>query len=125
MAYYEGLVPKMVALKLNIGATGVVGGYSPREQIAMLGLDHGYPSPFRTQTTVKYHIFKEERISLKLYNINGQLVRTLLDGQISPGVYTGKLDGRNQQGQQLPNGVYLIKLSGNGQTAIEKTLLIR
>lgn len=90
-------------------------------------LFQNHPNPFNPVTQIRFQLPGESHVKLTLYNISGQLVRTLLNKRMSAGEWTETWDGRNEQGQQVPSGVYFYRLSANeGEwTAMKKMILIR
>lgn len=89
-------------------------------------LSQNYPNPFNVATDIRYQIsdsryrIREARgkipihTTLKLYNILGQEVRTLVSEPQEVGYYTVTWDGRDSQGRNVPSGVYFYKFSLNG-----------
>ncbi len=77
-----------------------------------------YPNPFNGRTTIMYTISKETEISLKIYNILGQVVRTLVEGVAISGLYTINFDASD-----LPSGVYFYRLTGARSTVSKKLLI--
>jgi hypothetical protein len=78
-------------------------------------LFQNYPNPFNPLSTVKFEISDLSNVSVKIYNILGKEITTLLEKQISPGTYTIGWEARDSNGQLLPSGVYLISLSANNK----------
>ncbi|UCE19583.1 MAG: choice-of-anchor D domain-containing protein [Gemmatimonadota bacterium] len=77
-------------------------------------LSENYPNPFNPKTDIGYQIGdgrSSVHMTLKIYNIMGQEVRTLVDGEQEPGYYTVTWDGRDRDGQPVSSGVYLYRLS--------------
>ena len=68
-----------------------------------------FPNPFRGQTAVRFALPRAERVSLKVYNVAGQLVQTLVDGDMAAGEQTVMF-----RGQRLPNGMYFLSLRVGG-----------
>ena len=83
-------------------------------------LYQNYPNPFNPTTTIKYSIPNTERVTLKIYNILGQEVATLVDEEQKPGVYELKFDAGN-----LASGVYFYRLKAGGFTAVKKMMLVK
>jgi hypothetical protein len=83
------------------------------------------PNPFSNETVIGYQTSGAQRVSLKIYNISGQLVRTLLDGQQFPGLYHQNWDGRDIQGHSVPNGIYICRLNSGSKTYTRKMTLVR
>jgi hypothetical protein len=89
-------------------------------------LAQNYPNPFSDNTVIKFEIGKTTDVSLKVYNIAGQLVSTIFEGTKEPGVYTINWNGTNNAGERLTNGVYLYTLqAGSDFKATKKMLLVR
>ena len=86
-----------------------------------------YPNPFNPETWIPYQLAESGEVTLKIYDINGQLVRRLEVGYKAAGMYRSRSraaywDGRNGLGEQLASGVYFYTLtvrsarSRNGET---------
>ena len=73
-----------------------------------------YPNPFNPQTTIKFDIAKTSVTSVKVYNILGKEITTLLEKEISPGSYSISWEARDSNGDLLPSGVYFIRFSTAG-----------
>jgi len=88
-----------------------------------------YPNPFNPLTLVRYQLpaisYQRSAVSLKVYNILGQEVRTLVDGEQAPGYYSVRWDGRDSLGKQVSRGVYFYRLKAEGYTKARKMVLIR
>lgn len=92
-------------------AVGTATGVDPSPQYAN-ALEDNYPNPFNPTTTIKYGIKERAHVSLKVYNVAGQLVRTLVDEVQSPdAIAPVTWDGSNNAGQTVSSGVYFYKLS--------------
>lgn len=83
-------------------------------------LEQNYPNPFNPSTKIQFAIPKEGSYELKVYNLLGQEVSTLVSGRLSPGSHTVDFNGN-----QLPSGVYIYRLTGNGVNLSKKMLLIK
>jgi len=81
-------------------------------------VDQNYPNPFNPTTTINYGLPTAGFVSAKLYNLVGQEVATLFEGQQSAGVHQLNVDGT-----RLPSGVYLYKIESAG-TRIVKTMVL-
>jgi len=84
-----------------------------------------YPNPFNPETIIKYDIAKSGKTRIDIYNIKGQLVKTLLDKQVDAGSYEIKWDGRNNEGRVTSSGVYFYKMRTNGYNCISKMLMLK
>jgi hypothetical protein len=87
------------------------------------------PNPFRRGTTIQFEVpslaANAPRVELKIYNLLGQLVRTLVDAQLSAGPHRVAWDGRDQAGRALATGVYVCSLTANGVRMNRKMALIQ
>ncbi|MDI6740716.1 MAG: FlgD immunoglobulin-like domain containing protein, partial [Candidatus Edwardsbacteria bacterium] len=76
-------------------------------------------------TQIHYQLKADGAVSLKVYNLAGQLVRTLVDGRQPSGAHSVHWNGRNDAGQSAANGVYVYRLAVNGFTGIRKIVIIK
>jgi flagellar hook assembly protein FlgD len=83
------------------------------------------PNPFRQTTTIKYEVTEPRDVSLKVYNIAGQLVKMLVAGRQEPGYYSVNWGGKDNQGKQVANGVYLYRLSAGAFSDTRKMVMLR
>jgi hypothetical protein len=88
-------------------------------------LDKAYPNPATRSATIKYGLRQGGLTSLKVYNVLGQEVRTLVSGHQPAGYYAQSWDGRDNQGRPAANGVYLYQLISGDFSATKKLTLVR
>jgi hypothetical protein len=98
----------------------VVGVKETGEVPLTYALHQNYPNPFNPVTTIKYSIPNTERVVLKVYNILGQEVITLVDEEQRPGVYEIKFNASN-----LSSGVYLYRLQAGKFVDVKKMMLVK
>ena len=88
-----------------------------------------YPNPFNPETTIKYQLPKSSEVFIKIYNITGQLLKTLVDQKQPAGIYSITWDGKDELGQEVSSGVYFYQLRARStkENFIEtrKMILIR
>jgi hypothetical protein len=92
-------------------------------QAYQLGL--AYPNPARSTTAISYQLQYPGHVSLRIYNVAGQLVRTLASGNKPAGCYTTRWDGRDQLGKPVAAGVYLYRLDAGSFAATNKLVVVR
>jgi flagellar hook assembly protein FlgD len=85
-----------------------------------------YPNPFNPETAIKYSIKKDSNVLIEIYNIKGQLVKTLIDDYKYAGEHSVIWDSRDYNQQPVGSGIYFYKLIVNGKTeAVKKCLLLK
>ena len=94
---------------------------APRE----FALDPNYPNPFNSSTTIRYRIEEPGRVRLEVFDIQGQKVKTLANGDVGPGVYQVEWDGTDASGKPVATGVYLARLQKDTALLVHKMLLLK
>ncbi|MCK4328556.1 T9SS type A sorting domain-containing protein [candidate division WOR-3 bacterium] len=79
-----------------------------------------YPNPARNDMTIKFGIPNEERVSLKVYDVSGREVKTLVDDRLEAGYHIIRLDNMN-----FPSGIYFARLVADRYKATKKIILVR
>ncbi len=105
-----------------VGSTGLATGIREVRQAevpAAYRLDQNYPNPFNPSTVISFEIAQTKHVTLKIYNILGELMTTLVDGVKEPGVYRVNL-----QASALSSGVYFYSLAADGATTQTKKMLL-
>lgn len=87
-------------------------------------LGQNYPNPFGSATIIHYQIPHSGYTTLKVYNIMGQLVRTIEDRELAGGTYAASWDGSTDQGIKVPSGVYFCVLTLDNLKLSAKKILI-
>lgn len=89
-------------------------------------LSQNYPNPFNPETTIRYDLSSDAIVSLAVYNIAGQVVRKLVDGEsLAAGQYQAVWDGRNESGTSVASGMYFYLLRAGDYVAKRKMVLLR
>jgi len=115
---------------LEIGLTGA--GFStlveemPGERVpAEHTLLANYPNPFNPETTIRYSIPGNAYVTLAVYNVAGEIVRTLVDGNRPRGWHTVTWDSRDELGRSVPGGLYICELRSGTRTRMIRMLLLK
>ena len=87
-------------------------------------LGQNYPNPFNPSTIIPYQIPTSTHVRLEVFNMLGQHLATLVDGERSAGVYTAQWDGTDAVGRAVGAGVYIYRLSGGGLTVNQRMVLV-
>jgi WD40 repeat protein len=105
---------------------------TPRDKIVGVGnisstfhpgefhLFQNYPNPFNPSTTIGFSLPSRSRVTLRVYNVIGQLVSTLVDGELTPGSHSTAFDGTG-----LPSGVYLYRLTAGSFSETKRLVLLK
>ncbi len=107
----------------NVGALGTttaVHQYFTNDPVSF-SLKQNYPNPFNPSTTIEYILPHDASVSLKVFNIEGQLVRTLVNNEAQiAGTHTVRFDAAN-----LPSGVYIYKLQSATMSDVVRMVLLK
>ena len=89
-------------------------------------LSQNYPNPFNPETTIPYALSSDAIVSLTIYNIAGQVVRKLVDGEaLAAGQYQAVWDGQSESGTSVASGMYFYLLHAGDFVAKRKMVLLR
>ena len=89
-------------------------------------LEQNYPNPFNPNTTIEYTVPINRRVTVNVYNINGQLVRTLVDNKmVNAGTHRAVWHGKNNLGKQVSTGMYLYSLEWAGMKKVKRMTLVK
>ena len=96
----------------------------PEETVLMAN----YPNPFNPETWIPYQLAEPAKVTVRIYSIDGQLVRAFVLGHQSAGRYMSKSDaaywdGKNEIGEPVASGVYFYTLTANDFTASRQMLI--
>lgn len=83
-------------------------------------LYQNYPNPFNPATTIKYDLPTSQRVTIKLYNLLGQEVRTLVDEDQEPGYKSVRVNAIN-----LASGVYLYRVNAGKFSMVKKMIMVK
>jgi endo-1,4-beta-xylanase len=83
-------------------------------------LDQNYPNPFNPTTTIRYQLPAKSYVTLKVYDVLGRLIATLVDGVQTPGVHEVSFDG-----SRYASGVYLYRFTAPGVNIVKKMLMVK
>ena len=87
-------------------------------------IEQNYPNPFDFATKIRFNVPYQTTLSLKIYNVLGQSVRTVKNQSFKQGSYESIWDGRNDAGKMVPNGLYFYVLETNNIRISKKLLLL-
>ena len=114
----------------TIGATNAGGQVvaitpNPVGSIQKFELLPNYPNPFNPSTTISYRVPHNAHVTITIFNVLGQKVRTLVNQVQAAGEYTVQWDGKDDLGRNMSSGLYLYTLKAGKFHSIRKMLLVR
>jgi hypothetical protein len=83
------------------------------------------PNPFRDRTAVGFSLARTEHVRLRIYDLAGRVVRTMLDQTFEPGHHQVGWDGRDDAGNHVAQGIYLMHLRAGNFEARRKLAIVR
>lgn len=84
-----------------------------------------YPNPFNPTTDIKFLAPQDGKVRIDIFNINGQLVKTVLNENVTAGVKAVTWDGTNSNGAKVNSGIYLYKLTAGDYVETQKMVLMK
>jgi hypothetical protein len=88
-------------------------------------LKSNYPNPFNPSTTIEYSIANDSPVNLSIYNVNGQLIRTLVSEFQKSNTYSVVWDGKDSNGNPVESGVYFSRIIASKFEQSKKLILLR
>ncbi len=88
-------------------------------------LFQNYPNPFNPSTAVKFQVPKTSDVTVKIYDMLGQEVRTLFAGEVLRGTYTVNWDGLNDAGEQMSSGSYIYRMIAGEFMQAKKMVFVK
>ena len=89
---------------------------------------HSYiniPNPFNPTTTIDYYAQQGGIVEIKIFNVKGELIKTLVSEHKQPGNYSTVWDGKNNRGSKLLSGVYFYTLRTGDNTSSKKMVMLK
>ena len=88
-------------------------------------LSQNYPNPFNPSTTIRFSLLSSSYVTLEVFNILGQKVRTLVNEDLTAGYKQINWDGTNQNGQPVSSGIYFYRLKTDSFSETKKMVLMK
>ena len=83
------------------------------------------PNPFATTTTIRFDLPEASRVELRVYDVQGRNVKTIVNGTLAAGTHNMTWNGRNDQGNPMASGIYFCGLKAAGHNLMKRMLLMR
>ena len=114
----------IISLLQNGGLLAKTGGLDI-ELPQQYTLDQNYPNPFNPTTEIRFALPQPERVTLRIYNVTGQLVKTLASGSMDAGYYSFRWDGTNDGGVKVASGMYIYRIAAGSFIQTKKMILMK
>jgi hypothetical protein len=109
-----------VSVNLTVSAIDLPNKARIPERIQLLG---NHPNPFNNITLIKFSLPQQKQIRLTIFNMRGQLIRNLVEGNFSSGIHQIMWDGTDNSGKIVSSGTYVYRLSSRNQNLSRKLVL--
>lgn len=84
-----------------------------------------YPNPFNPETTIEFNLKESSQVNIRVYNLKGQLVKTLIDSKYEAGNHKIVWNGRNSNEQKVASGLYFCKMETKEKSVTKKMILMK
>jgi hypothetical protein len=126
--YYSPAAMELVEVYIDALTGNVVGETSikPDPEIPTnYSLEQNYPNPFNSNTQIQFWLPEEDRISLKIYNLQGIEIAELINKDYKPGIYNISWNGMDKSGNSVASGIYFYQLKTKNFIKSRKMILTR
>ena len=120
-----------IADGMLLGADGLIAQVAPGRALdlatapAEFALAQNFPNPFNPETTIKYSLADDAQVQLRIYNLVGQVVRTLVQERQAAGRYAIRWDGRDDRGLTVSSGIYFYQIAAGKFKDVRKLMLLK
>jgi hypothetical protein len=115
----------LIQALLNDQPVMVVGQEAQAGLPTQYALFQNMPNPFNPETQIGYDLPQSGHVTLTVYNVMGQVIRVLVDGDRQAGRYTIRWEGNDAQGQSVASGIYVYRLTAGAFTTTKRMVLLR
>jgi len=109
---------------IDLVKQGGGGGAAPFQGLAAVSSAASL-NPFKLETTIRYAVPAAGPVSIRVYSVRGQLVRTLRQESGNPGTYEVRWNGKDDQGRQSPSGIYFVSVQQGAMNSTTRLVLAR
>ena len=105
----------------NSGLVGLDNSSAPTK----FELSQNFPNPFNPSTEINFSLEKNQPVTLRIYDVKGELVKTLVNNLMSSGSHQIIWDGTNDKGMRQASGVYFYRLQSEANFSVKKMLMLK
>jgi hypothetical protein len=119
----------------SINASNIIFGDALSHIVAVHGAEQShtsefklwqnYPNPFNPSTRINYRLSAPGKVTIRIFDISGTLVRTILDERSNAGTYSVDWNGTDESGKMVSSGIYLCRIQTGGTVQIMKMVLLK
>ena len=115
------------AMQVNIPLMASATPVSNENQVnpVITELKGNYPNPFNPNTTIRFSLKERGKVSIDIYNILGQKVKTLVNGDLPAGVHNLSWNGLDENKRPVASGVYFYKMQSGSYSNTRKMILMK
>jgi len=103
----------------------IAGGCNDQTCVPVSGLIGNYPNPFNPSTTIAFALFRTGHVSIDIYNVRGQRVKTLVDGTLDAGEHSVVWDGCDAFGHNAVSGIYFYRMVSEEGVTVKKMVMVK
>ncbi len=117
--------PNNPAIQIPVILNTTVDNDDPSGTPLVTKLDGNYPNPFNPETAIRFSVKQSGHVRLSIFNMKGQLVRTLVNGDLASGNHTVVWNGKDSSGRGVASGVYMYRMETEGYAKTLKMMLMK
>ncbi len=121
--YDRGFSLPTDTVQVQVGSTSVEDQIEVAPYVTELG--RAFPNPFNPETNIEFTLSKEQQVTLDLYNIRGQFIKSLINDVLEVGRYQVIWNGTNIHGNRVGSGVYLYRMQAGSYSETKKVIMIK
>ncbi len=107
------------------GSNTITGVDAAKEIPVSFYVEQNYPNPFNPSTTIKYALPQTSYVTVKIYDILGRLVNTLVNSEMPAGIHKIVWNGDDSKGAKVVSGPYFYQINSGSQIISKKMLLVK
>ena len=119
LAYASDTLIVRVTLPVTVDEGGFAS--TPKE----FSLLQNYPNPFNSETTIKFQLAEDSHVILKIHNILGQEIKTLVNERKPAGFYHATWNGTDNHGKKTSSGIYFYQIEAGDYTKVKKLIILQ
>jgi hypothetical protein len=122
--HYSSWVSAQLSNSNNKAPVVMKSNMIPSAHIEKVGINN-YPNPFNPETNIIYYVPTSGRVSVKIYNLRGKLVKKLYVGYKGKGNYIVHWNGKNENGHEVASGIYYCVITQQNYRRVKKMVLLK